>query len=286
MTLLGKACCSMTASFIGWHENTARGTPTGIAPWGGPGGAAPTGSPTPSPSAILPLPTPVATLQPSHRLVRGHEEHDCEADEPENRNEGHGATVAVGAPEAPPGDWVALDEAVEHVRKGKGVGAGWDDSIVGPDADRPSRARLAVGTATREHSSVMDEYDRYDPGMTAYERFRRRHERTFRRVKRFVRGPLVAAIVGAPLLWMAWTALGASSGHVSLPATAGRTSRQIATSRERTAVTIPTADLPPRTTPSPAVTLLAPPTVSTAAVATRVSAYTRPRRRRPVRRHR
>jgi hypothetical protein len=76
---------------------------------------------------------------------------------------------------------------------------------------------LVMRGPTRDHRGVMDEYRRYDPGMTSLERWRYRNYRTLRSIRRFVRGPLLAAVIAIPLVWMGWSALGTSSGGVSLP---------------------------------------------------------------------
>jgi hypothetical protein len=43
--------------------------------------------------------------------------------------------------------------------------------------------------------------EHYDPSMTRFEWFARRHRRTLLRIRRFVRGPLLGLVVVAPLLW-------------------------------------------------------------------------------------
>jgi hypothetical protein len=41
----------------------------------------------------------------------------------------------------------------------------------------------------------------YDPSMTRFEWFARRNRRTLRRIRRFVRGPLLGLLIVGPLLW-------------------------------------------------------------------------------------
>ena len=74
----------------------------------------------------------------------------------------------------------------------------------------------------------MDEYKRYDPGMTAFERLRYRNRKALRSIRRFVRGPLLAAVIAIPVLWIGWSALGTSSGGVSYPPRTRAKSHEVA----------------------------------------------------------
>jgi hypothetical protein len=94
----------------------------------------------------------------------------------------------------------------------------------------------------------MDQYRRYDPGMTSFERWRYRNYRTLRSIRRFVRGPLLAAVIAIPLVWMGWSALGTSSGGVSLPLPKHTKAHQIARKGSVTSVTSSTTTIVPKTT--------------------------------------